>query len=215
MHVPAKGILSHGEGYPLDLITSYLTALGLTGVAVGMLLEALGVPCFPGGLIIIFAGFLVSQGKLDFQAVLLVAFAAYSSGSIIAYVIGRHFGEPFFKRFGRYVGAYPEQFLNSNSVPARSAGALILLGRFLPGVGNLTPYIAGLLQFQVGWFIFYNSLFTVIWSSAYIYIGMFFGNKWPAIMEFIQPRMLGLAILGALLVLVFLVLRDRRRAGVS
>lgn len=197
----------------MDMIASYLTALGLTGVAAGMLLEALGVPCFPGGLIIIFAGFLISKGRLEFETVLLVAFSAYTFGSVVAYVIGKQFGEPFFKRFGRFVGSVPQQYLEAGNISARSAGVLILLGRFVPGVGNLAPYVAGLLNLQVGWFLFYNSFFTVVWSSVYLYVGMLFGNRWPVIIKFIQPRMLGFAILGMLLVLTFLALRDRKRAG--
>lgn len=197
----------------MSLIASYLTALGLTGVAAGMLVEALGVPCFPGGLIIIFAGFLISQGRLEFETVLLVAFAAYTFGSVVAYVVGKHFGEPFFQRFGRYVGAVPQQYLEMGSVSARSAGALILLGRFVPGVGNLAPYVAGLLKLRVGWFLLYNSLFVLLWSVIYLYVGMFFGHRWPVILEFIQPRLLGFAILGLLLVLTFLALRDRKHAG--
>ncbi|MDA8097420.1 MAG: DedA family protein [Clostridia bacterium] len=198
----------------MDLILTYLTALGLGGVGAGMVLEALGVPCFPGGIIIILAGFLCSQGRMEFQTVLVVAFVAYTVGSIAAYIIGKNFGEPFFKRYGRYLGVGFQELVDAQNIPARSAGAFILLGRFVPGVGNLTPYVAGLVQLQLGWFLFYNSFYAVIWSSIYLYVGMFFGNRWPAIIAFIQPRLVGIAILGGLLVLAFLVIRDRRQLKV-
>lgn len=197
----------------MDLVASYLTALGLTGVAAGMFLESLGVPCFPGGLIIIFAGFLISQDRLEFETVLLTAFAAYTLGSVIAYVIGKHFGESFFARFGHWIGAVPQRYLNAETTSVWSAGALIVLGRFIPGLGNLAPYAAGLLKLKVGWFLLYNSFFAVVWSVVYLYVGMFFGHRWPVIIEFIQPRMLGFAILGILLFLSFLALRDRKRMG--
>ncbi|MDP3045522.1 MAG: DedA family protein [Bacillota bacterium] len=195
----------------MDLILTYLTALGLSGIGVGMVLEALGVPCFPGGIVIILAGFLCSQGRMEFQTVLVVAMTAYTVGSIIAYFIGKNFGEPFFKRFGRYLGVGFQELLDKQNLPARSAGAFILLGRFVPGVGNLTPYLAGLVQLPLGWFLFYNSLFAIIWASIYLYVGMFFGNRWPAIVAFVQPRLIGIAILGGLLVLAVLVIRDIRQ----
>lgn len=174
-----------------------------------MLLEALGVPCFPGGVMIILAGFLVNQGVFDFHAALGASFAGYTVGSVAAYIMGKNIGLPAVRRLGRWVRLDPERLV-PDRLPVRSAGVFVLLGRFLPGLGNLTPYLAGAAHLQWGAFIVYNSIFGLVWGALYLLIGMFFGHNWPVIMAFIQPRLVGLAILAILItVTVFLVRRQR------
>jgi len=193
----------------LELILDYLTTLGLGGIAVGMFLEALGVPCFPGGLMIILAGFLVNQGTLGFHTALAAAFAGYTAGSWAAYIMGKNIGFPAVRRLGRWLRLDPEK-LAPGRFPARSTGVFVLLGRFLPGLGNLTPYLAGVAQLRWGLFMLYNSIFGLVWGTLYLLIGMFCGHNWPVIVAFIQPRLVGLTILGILVALtVYLVRRNK------
>ncbi|MDI6709639.1 MAG: DedA family protein [Bacillota bacterium] len=193
----------------MELILDYLTTLGLGGIAVGMLLEALGVPFFPGGVMIILAGFLVNQGVLGFHAALGAAFAGYTVGSSAAYIMGKNIGLPAVRRLGRWIRLNPEKLVPER-LPARSAGAFVLLGRFLPGLGNLTPYLAGVAHLQWGLFMLYNSIFGLVWGTLYLLIGMFFGHNWPVIVAFIQPRLVGLAILGILVTVTIILIRRER-----
>lgn len=192
-------------------VLDYLAAFGLGGVALGTVLEAMGVPFFPGALVMILAGVLVHQGSLSFPLVLVTAFGGYTAGSILAYVLGRKVGIPFLRRYGRFLHVRPERLMQAQALPAYSAGVFVLLGRFIPGLGNLTPYLAGLTQLQVGWFLAYNSLYALGWGAVYLGVGMFFGARWPVILAFVQPRLVGFAILGTLLVVAVFLLFDRQR----
>lgn len=126
-----------------DLILSYLSTLGLAGILIGMILEALGIPGFPGGLLVILAGFLVHEGVLEFHSALAAAFTGNTLGASAAYLLGRNVGEPFFVRYGRYLRVPPQKLREAQELFARSAGAFLLVGRFVPGLGNLTPYLFG------------------------------------------------------------------------
>lgn len=192
----------------LEVILDYLTTLGLGGIAIGMLLEALGLPCFPGGVMIILAGFLVNQGLLSFEAVLGTSFGGYTAGSVAAYLLGRNMSRPVARRLGRWLHFDPVRSL-SRMPSSRVGGAFVLLGRFLPGLGNLTPYLAGAANLQWGWFMLYNSIFGLLWGTLYLLIGVFFGHNWPIIVDFLRPRLVGLAVLAFLLgTAVFLVYRE-------
>jgi len=195
----------------LESVLNYLAAFGLGGVVVGTVLEALGVPFFPGAVVMILAGILVHQGTLSFPVTLAAAFTGFTLGSVLAYLLGKNVGTPFFQRYGRYLRLSPERLAQAQALPAYSAGVFVFLGRFIPGLGNLTPYLAGLAQLQVGWFLVYNSLYALGWGTVYLGVGMFFGARWPAILAFVQPRLLGLAVLGGLAVLAVVLYLDGRR----
>lgn len=195
----------------MESILDYLTAFGLGGLVLGSALEAVGTPFFPGAVLIILAGVLVHQETLSFPAALGAAFGGYTIGSVLAYVLGKNVGTPFFRRYGRFLHVHPERLLQAQALPAYSAGVFVLLGRLIPGLGNLTPYLAGLTHLQLGWFLIYNSLFALIWGTVYLGVGMFFGAKWPVILAFIQLRMVGFAVLGGLSVLAVILLLDRKQ----
>lgn len=195
----------------MESILDCLAALGLGGVVLGTVLEALGVPFFPGAVVMILAGILVHQGTLSFPVTLGAAFTGYTTGSVLAYVVGKNVGTPFFQRYGRFLRLPPERLLQAQALPAYSVGLFVLLGRFIPGLGNLTPYLAGLTHLQMGWFLVYNSLFALGWGTVYLGVGMFFGSRWPAILAFIEPRLLGFAVLGGLSVLAVILYLDGKR----
>jgi len=194
----------------LEFVLTYLTTLGLGGIAVAMIMEALGVPGFPGGILVILAGFLINQGTFTFYSALGASFIGYTIGSVAAYFIGRNMGGPVFNRLARYLNITPEKLLAAHAAPARAAGLFVLLGRFVPGLGNLTPYLAGLAQLELGWFLFYNSFFALTWGALYLSIGMFFGHNWPLILDFVRPRIVGLSVLGILLAVSIYFLRKER-----
>lgn len=193
-----------------DWVMHYLGTLGAGGLLLGAIVEALGIP-FPGGLMIVLAGFLVNQGRLDFYGVLVAAVLGFNLGATVAYFIGRYVGEPFFVRYGRYLRVTPKRFEKAQTWLSRSAPAFIILGRFVPMVSNLTPYIAGMSGLALIRFLIYNSVFAFSWASLNLGIGVFFGHNWENLLRFIQSRLPLIAGGVLALYLVFLYIRRYRR----
>ncbi len=189
----------------LDFIVNYLTALGLSGLLAGVFIEAMGVP-FPGGIMVVLTGFLVNQGKINFFSALITTLSGYTAGSFTAYLIGRNLGQPFFLWCGRYLRITPERIKQTQSWLDRSAPAFIVFGRFLPGVSNLTPYMAGVSRIGAGYFLFYNTLFTLGWGGLYLLLGMFFGHNYRLISGYLNNGLpfVGLGLLGIYLAYVYL-----------
>lgn len=189
----------------LDLIFQYLSTLGLAGLLAGVVIEAMGIP-FPGGIMVILTGFMIIQGQMSFTSALLTLYLGYTAGALAAYFIGKKLGQPFFTQGSKYLHIAPEKFAQAQSWIERSAPAFIIFGRFLPGVSNLTPYLAGVSRIGLGRFLIYNSLFALGWGALYLMLGMFFGHNYQTITQYLNGRLAiaGLVILGLYLLYPYL-----------
>jgi membrane protein DedA with SNARE-associated domain len=86
----------------------------------------------------------------------------------------------------------------------------IIFGRFLPGIGNLTPYIAGFSSIKPGLFLIYNTVFITCWGLLYLGVGFLFGRNYQAIAESLNNKLIvaGLVVVGGYL-LYALVMKQR------
>lgn len=165
-----------------DRILEILSSLGLPGLFGGVFLEALGLP-FPGSVLVALAGFLSRQGDFPILLAWVVALVAYLLGSLSAFLIGRHIGEPFIERYGRYFHLTPERFERAQQLLIKSAPGYIIGGRFLPTVGNITPYVAGVSGISWIKFILLDLIHAVLWLTTFLGVGAIFGRNWQKILE--------------------------------
>lgn len=186
-----------------EFAADYMNTLGLGGLLGGLFIEAMGLP-FPGGIMIILSGFLINQERLNFYAVFLLALLGFNLGAATAFFIGRRMGEPLFQQYGKYLRVKNYDLEHARQSMRRSAPMFIIAGRFVPMVSNLTPYLAGASGLRWGQFLFYNLIFTIIWISMNISVGMLFGHKWPQIAGYLNNK-LPLAVLA--LVAVYLTVK--------
>ena len=193
-----------------EWVMGYLGALGAGGLFLGVIIEAMGIP-FPGGLMVILAGFLVNQGRLNLFSALFAAVLGFNIGAIIAFFLGRHIGEPFLLRFSKYLRVTPQRIRKAQGWLEQSSGAFIIFGRFVPMISNLTPYMAGLSGLRSIRFIGYNFLFTLLWVSFNLCLGYLFGHSWIYLMRLTHSWIPVIA--GGLLILslIFLYLKRGRQ----
>lgn len=181
-----------------NAVLSYLGHLGLAGVLLGVILEGLGVP-FPGSVLVILAGVLVHQGKLGFYNTFGVIILGLNLGATGAYLMGKYAGEPFLARYGRYLLVTPARLHRARSWMEHSAPAFIIFGRFVPMVSNLTPYIAGLCRLGLAQFVFFTSIYALMWISLNLAIGMIFSENWARVTEITGWSLPALGIAGLLI----------------
>jgi len=188
-----------------EWVLGYLGGLGAGGIFLGVVIEALGIP-FPGGLMVILAGFLVNQGRFALFPVFAATFLGFNLGAAAAFFIGRHVGEPFLIRFSKYLRVTPARIEQAREWLAQSAAAFIIFGRFVPMISNLTPYIAGLSGLPVIKFLGYNLIFTFFWTSINLSLGFLFGHSWGYILRLTHSwlPLFGGGLLAAFLVYFYL-----------
>lgn len=184
-----------------DRMLEFLSSLGLPGVFAGVFLEAIGLP-FPGSVLVALAGFLSKQGEFNIIIAWLIALLGYLLGSFSAFMLGRRIGEPFIKRWGRYLRLTPERIDKAQELLQKSAPAYIIGGRFVPTVGNITPYAAGISGISIIKFLIYDMIHAVLWISIFLGVGAVLNSEWQRMID--NPWFEWGAIGGGLLILIYI-----------
>lgn len=165
-----------------ERIFEFLSNIGLPGIFVGVFLEAIGLP-FPGSVLVILAGVLSKQGEFTITIAWLISLLGYLLGSISAFMLGRHIGEPFIERWGKYFSLTPERMDKAQKLLQKSAPAYIICARFLPTIGNITPYVAGLSGISTVKFLIYDMVHAMLWLTIFLGLGVVLGNEWYKILN--------------------------------
>jgi len=190
----------------IEYLTDYLITMGIAGLLIGVFIEATGLP-FPGGIMIVLAAVLSHQGKLNPFYTGAAALVGFVLGSLSAYLVARKMGWTFLHRYTGFLHITPEVLHKARALLDRSAAIFLIFGRFVPGIGNLTPYLAGLSNISIGWFIFYNLIFVLLWGVIFLTVGSFFDQKWSQVFDFLRTRASLVALAVLVVSFIFLYLR--------
>lgn len=192
-----------------EFLLDYLAAFGIGGLLLSSFVEALGVPFFPGGIMVIFAGFLVAREYMSFPAALLATCTGFISGSVLAYLLGAKLGGRIFEVGGRWLRVTPARLEKARVYLGTSAPGFIIFGRFIPGVSNLTPYLAGVGRLNPVLFLALTALFALVWAGLYLTLGIFFEKRWQEVSGRLQQLLLLGGVFGLALYL-WLVSRGKK-----
>src|SRR5690349_11293562 len=118
------GELSH-------IIITVLAAAGYVGLLGLMAAESACLP-LPSEVILPFAGFLISQGRMNLLLVATVGALGCNLGSAIAYAVGRHAGRRAIERWGKYVLLTRDDLRRADWFFDRFGSAAVLIARMLP-----------------------------------------------------------------------------------
>jgi len=165
-------------------IFEFLKELGLPGVFIGVFIEAIGLP-FPGSVLVALAGFWARQGEFNIIIAWIVSLAGYLLGSYSAFIIGRYIGEPFIRKWGKYLRLTPKRIKKAQILLQKSAPIYIIGGRFIPTIGNATPYIVGLSDISIVKFLIYDMIHAVLWLTIFLTLGAVFSGEWHEMLNFL------------------------------
>jgi membrane-associated protein len=195
---------------PLDLqnITeslgyfSYLAIWGIifaeSGLLVGFFL--------PGDSLLVTAGFLASQGKLNIAILIIGCFICAVLGDNVGYFTGYKFGRKLFRKDN-----YQKHLEKTQSFYKRHGKKTIVLARFVPIVRTFAPIIAGVGAMNYRTFMFYNLIGGFAWTFGVTLLGYFLGKSLPAeqVDKYLLPIIL-LIIVVSLVPSIIHVLQDIR-----
>ena len=170
-------------------------AVGYAGVFVAMTIESAMIP-LPSELILPFAGFLVSDpaqiepltGRAwDFWIAVIVGTGGNTTGSTIAYAIGRYGGRPFLERYGRYLLIRGHDLELADRWFARWGAPTAFFSRLLPIVRTFISFPAGVARMPFRAFVVYSTAGALPWSIALVWAGQKLGDNWPTIRDLLAP----------------------------
>src|SRR3954466_12311460 len=160
----------------IENVFSLLAQYGYLIVFFGVMLESAGVP-LPGETILIAAGILAQQGRMDVGDAILFGILGAVVGDQIGYWVGREGGRPFVLRWGRYVLITPEGLARPEAFFERHGGKAVFLARFFSGLRVFGALVAGISRMRWRTFLFYNALGGAVWATAAVSAGYLLGGS--------------------------------------
>jgi len=170
-----------------------------------------GLP-IPDETLLAYAGFLVSQGKLNFLYTILVAFGGTSCGITIGYIIGKTLGKRIVKRYATKLHVTLEDIHKAEIFYHRYGTFALFIGYFIPGARHLTAILAGASLMPYHTFARFAYTGGLLWTITLVSVGYLLGEKWRHVYmyshRFITPLAL-LTIIAFLIVIYWKKLKDR------
>ncbi len=168
----------------VQLITAFIQDFGYLAVFVLMTAESALIP-IPSEVTMPFAGFMTSQGTLNFWTVVFVGAFGNLVGSWIAYALGYYKGESwvrvFIKRWGKWLLIREEEFDRAKMWFEKYGQGVAFGSRLLPIVRTFISLPAGIARMNLLIFSILTFIGSFIWSAFLTYLGYQLGQNWQAI----------------------------------
>ena len=161
----------------VDWVTSTIGDHGAPAVFALMVLESACIPV-PSEVIMLFAGYLVSQDQLGLVVAILAGTLGNVVGSWIAWGIGYTGGRGFIDRWGRYVHVTPHRMAMADRWFDRHGNAVVFWSRMLPIVRTFISLPAGVARMPFMRFTIYTFLGALPWCTLLTLIGVKVGENW-------------------------------------
>jgi membrane protein DedA with SNARE-associated domain len=158
-------------------IINGINALGYWGVAAMMAIESACVP-LPSEIIMPFAGYLVSQGRMTLIGVSLAGAFGCVVGSVLAYAVGYYGGRVAIEKYGKYILISHHDLDIADRFFNKYGSSAIFFSRLMPVVRTFISLPAGIARMNFTKFLIYSFVGSVPWCFALAWIGMKLGENW-------------------------------------
>ena len=203
------GLLLNAIAMFTENVVTTIQSWGYVGVFGLMLLESSSLP-IPSEIILPFAGYLVSQGLLDFLLVVLVSTIAGLAGSLIDYYIGLKGIDVLVKRKTLRNLLYNKGRMDTVERWFEKYGVrVVFLSRLVPGFRTLISFPAGAVKMSLSKFVAYSTAGCLLWNVLLVYVGFYVGVRWRDVAGVIHYLIIAVAI--AVLIGLGLYLLRRRK----
>src|ERR1700712_4684 len=145
-----------------------------------MLLESACIPV-PSEVIMLYAGYLVSIGKLSLLGAVVAGVAGNLGGSLLAWGVGSAGGRALILRYGRFVHVTEPRLAMADRWFARYGERTVLISRCLPVIRTFISLPAGIAKMPVRRFALYTTVGCVPWVLALTLLGDAVGENWETL----------------------------------
>lgn len=188
-------------------IIHFVTSNGYIAVFVLMTLESALLP-IPSEITMPFAGFLASQGILNFWIVVLIGAIANLTGSLIAYGIGYYLEENvilnLIRKYGKFILVSEHEYERAMLWFKKYGNSLAFFSRLLPAVRTFISLPAGLSEMNIWKFSAYTFAGSFIWSTLLTYVGFTLGKNWHSLEPYYRKFEYGIAAVFIVAILFYL-----------
>ncbi len=194
----------------LNSILSWVTQYGLLVVFLLVFLQETGIPSpVPNELILLFAGYQASTGRLSLTLLFVVAVAGDFIGTSALYFIFYFFGSRLLMRFPKWFPPARVEYWRNRISGQDHWG--IYVGRLVPYARAYVSVVAGSLRVRPKIFMPAVFLSAITWSGGYVILGRLLGPAWVDLASKLRIINWVALILITAVILYFIVPRIYRR----
>jgi len=176
------GIIAAISGFILYVIDK----LGYPGIFFLMALQSFNIP-IPSEITMTFSGFLVSQGRFGYLAVVLAGATGNLAGAYLSYKLAEFFTGKVREKSKILKFLISDINLSLAKKWFEKRGEFsVFLGRMVPIVSTFISLPAGLAKMNLKNFLTSTFLGSVIWSGVLTYLGFSFGENWSLATEYFR-----------------------------
>ncbi len=191
------------------LFLEFISTWGYIAIALLMSLENACIP-IPSELILGFAGYLISIGKMDFSEAVIAGIIGGMTGSILTYYIGFLGGRPFINKYGKYFFMKKRHIDIAQNWFDKYGVKAVFFSRMFPVVRTFISLPAGFAGVNIKKFIIFTFAGSLPWTILIVYIGKMLGDNWQKMLSVGHEFSIAICIIIALIV-IGLYIRHKRR----
>ncbi|BDC49745.1 alkaline phosphatase [Bryobacterales bacterium F-183] len=195
----------------MEAVFVWITTYGYIALFCLLMLGIVGLP-IPDETLMVFCGYLISEGRLDPMATWLTAFAGSATGITISYILGRKWGLTVVHRFGKYMHLTPERWDKVMRWFDKIGHWTLFIGYYIAGVRHFTAVVAGASGCKTPTFALYSYTGGALWVTIFLSLGYVVGANWKVMAEKVHHNLAIVSgVLFALIAIYFLVRWFRNR----
>ena len=187
------------EPQPLHNALEFLVHHGYVVLLCWVFVEQMGVP-IPTTPLLLAAGALAGSARLNFLAAVFLCVLAAVSADFIWYWLGRTRGIKVLQ-FLCKISLEPDSCVRrTEGIFSKQGARSLLVAKFIPGLGVVTPPLAGIFQMRPERFLLFDFGGALLWAATFLGAGFVFSGEIERIGEraLRLGRGLGVLLVGAL-----------------
>src|SRR5712692_884377 len=169
----------------MEGVFEWVTIYGYGAIFLLLVLGIVGLPV-PDETLLVFCGYLISQGRVHPVGAFLAALGGSWCGITGSYAIGRYFGLGVVHRFGRFLHLDDQRLEKVNQWFHRIGHWALFVGYYIAGVRHFTAIVAGTSRLEFRSFIAYAWTGGALWVALFLTLGYNLGENWRAIAELLH-----------------------------
>jgi membrane protein DedA with SNARE-associated domain len=156
-----------------DGLSQWLLQYGNFAFFALLALGIIGLP-IPEETMMIFAGYLIAEGKWPLIPTFLAALGGSICGITVSYYLGLTAGNFLLEKYGHYLGITEKKINYAHEWFIRIGKWSLFFGYFILGVRHLTGYIAGTTLLPYKKFALFAYFGALCWTTTFLSLGYFF-----------------------------------------
>jgi membrane-associated protein len=193
------------------ILSEFFARYGYWVIFFGVMSENIGVP-IPGETVLLFAGFLAYQGKIQILPAILTAIAGATIGASLGYWLGWYGGSSVVNRSLQRFPRLKKRYDDSQKLFLKHGQWAVFAARFITGLRIFAGILAGVLRMPFWTFLLFSFAGAVCWALVIGYVGFLFGSSWVKLVHFVgRMDRIALVVIGGCAVALLLVHLFRRK----